>query len=274
MMVDYQQEDRTQGRIVGGVATLVYAVLLVVLMLFVRFTLDQQPEEGDGLMINFGNVEEAAPGSDMQLNDEIAEARQVERQTPAVQSEEETLTQDFEEAPAVQKPKTQKKKPKEEPKKETPQPKKNTQPPAEKPREVNRKALFPGRTAGSQATSEGTGKGAGNQGNLAGDPGGSHDGNGTGTGGSGTASLSGRSLVGALPRPDYGARDEGRVVVEITVDQQGRVVNASYRSVGSTTQNSTLVNAALRAARQARFNVDENAPISQRGTITYIFRMQ
>ena len=40
----------------------------------------------------------------MKLNDEIAEARQVERQTPSVQSEEETLTQDFEEAPAVQKP--------------------------------------------------------------------------------------------------------------------------------------------------------------------------
>ena len=273
MMVDYQQEDRTQGRIVGGVATLVYAVLLVVLMLFVRFTLNQPPEEGEGLMINFGNVEEAAPGSDMKLNDEIAEARQVERQTPSVQSEEETLTQDFEEAPAVQKPKIQPKK-KDEPKKETPQPKKNTQPPAEKPREVNRKALFPGRTAGSQATSEGTGKGTGNQGNLAGDPGGSHEGTGTGTGGSGTASLAGRSLVGALPRPDYGARDEGRVVIEITVDQQGRVTNASYQAVGSTTQNSTLVRAALRAARQARFNVNENAPISQRGTITYIFRMQ
>lgn len=274
-MMDYQQEDRTRGRIVGGVATLLYAVLLVLLMLFVKFTLDQKPEESEGLMINFGNVEEASPGSDMRLNDEIAEARQVERQTPPVKAEEEILTQDHEDAPEVQKPKEQKKKPKkEEPKKETPQPKKNTQPPAEKPREVNRKALFPGRTAGSTSTSEGTGKGAGNQGNLAGDPGGSHDGTGTGTGGSGTASLAGRSLVGALPRPDYGARDEGRVVVEITVDQQGRVTNAAYRSVGSTTQNSTLVGAALRAAKQARFNVDENAALSQRGTITYIFRMQ
>ena len=218
---------------------MILAIVLVLLMLFVKFTLDQKPEEGEGLMINFGNVEEAAPGSDMRLNDEIAEARQVERQTPPVKAEEEILTQDHEDAPEVQKPKEQKKKPKEEPKKETPQPKKNTQPPAEKPREVNRKALFPGRTAGSTSTSEGTGKGTGNQGNLAGDPGGSHDGTGTGTGGSGTASLAGRSLVGALPRPEYGARDEGRVVVEITVDQQGRVTNAAYRSVGSTTQNST-----------------------------------
>ena len=89
-----------------------------------------------------------------------------------------------------------------------------------------------------------------------------------------SASLAGRSLQGALPRPEYGAREEGRVVIEITVDRRGRVTDATYRSVGSTTQNSTLINAALRAARQARFNEDENAPISQRGTIAYNFRMQ
>lgn len=91
---------------------------------------------------------------------------------------------------------------------------------------------------------------------------------------SGSASLAGRSLQAALPRPEYGAREEGRVVIEITVDRQGRVTDATYRSSGSTTQNSTLINAALRAARQARFNEDENAAISQRGTITYNFRMQ
>mgnify|MGYP000960301022 CR=1 FL=1 len=91
---------------------------------------------------------------------------------------------------------------------------------------------------------------------------------------SGGASLAGRSLQAALPRPDYGAREEGRVVIEIMVDRQGRVTDATYRSSGSTTQNSTLINAALRAARQARFNEDENAAISQRGTITYSFRMQ
>ena len=110
------------------------------------------------------------------------------------------------------------------------------------------------------------------------------DGSGTGTGGTGPgsgapgtggqASLSGRTLASALPRPDYGARDEGRVVVEILVDRNGRVTSAAYRSSGSTTNNSTLVAAALRAARNARFNVDDNAPLSQRGTITYNFRMQ
>ena len=65
-----------------------------------------------------------------------------------------------------------------------------------------------------------------------------------------------------------------RFVIEIVVDQQGRVTSAAYRAKGSTTQNNVLVNAALRAARGARFNVDESAPLSQTGTITYNFRMQ
>ena len=144
---------------------------------------------------------------------------------------------------------------------------------AEKPREVNRKALFPGRTEGGSSRSEGTGTGTGNQGDLAGTPEGSHEGTGTGTDGN-SASLSGRSLVGGLPSPDYRAKDQGRVVIEIVVDQQGRVTSAAYRAKGSTTQNSVLVNAALKAARGARFNVDESAPLSQTGTITYNFRMQ
>lgn len=94
-------------------------------------------------MINFGNVDEAAPGADMALNDEIADARQQEQQTPKVESEEEQMTQDFEEAPAIKK----------EAKKKVENPKKrrkslrNPSPTAaagRKPREVNRKALFPG----------------------------------------------------------------------------------------------------------------------------------
>jgi len=80
--------------------------------------------------------------------------------------------------------------------------------------------------------------------------------------------------VGSLPKPAYNAREEGRVVIEIHVDQQGRVTRTAFRSVGSTTTNSALVAAAEQAARQARFNVDENAPFPQIGTITYNFRMQ
>ena len=102
MIYFYQQEENpTKGRVIGGVATVLYFVVLILLFLLVQFRQElPDPAEG-GLMINFGNVDEAALGADMALNDEIADARQQEQQTPKVESEEEQMTQDFEEAPAI-----------------------------------------------------------------------------------------------------------------------------------------------------------------------------
>ena len=256
-----------------GIGSACYAALVLLLLLLVRFTLAEPPDTGEGLMINFGNVTEAAPGEDLAMNDEAADApQQTQAPSEAQPDEQEQMTQQTDEdVPVVKEEKKPEKKPKKEQVQAKPQPK--PQQPAEKPREVNRKALFPGRTEGSSSRSEGTGTGTGNQGDLAGTPEGSHEGTGTGTDGN-SASLSGRSLVGGLPSPDYRAKDQGRVVIEIVVDQQGRVTSAAYRAKGSTTQNSVLVNAALKAARGARFNVDESAPLSQTGTITYNFRMQ
>ena len=208
-MIDFQPEDRTQQRLVGGIATLIYAVSVLLLLLLLKFQLLPPPDNGEGLMINFGNVEEAAPGADLAMNDQAAEApQQPQQQAPPQQAaEDEQLTQDFEETDVVvrEKKKDEKKTPKKEDKKVEAKPKPE-QKPVEKPREVNRKALFPGRTEGSKAASEGTGTGAGNQGNPAGTPEGSHEGTGTGTGGN-SASLSGRSLVGMLPKPDYSAKE-------------------------------------------------------------------
>lgn len=269
-MLYYQPENRKQGRIIAGAATLSYLLILLSLLLLVRFTF-QQESAGEGILINFGNVEEAAPGADLALNEEIADAHQ-QQQADVRQNQEELLTQETEEAPAIQ----QRTRPQQQTNRTNTtnaNRQSTTQTPSETPREVDRRALFPGRTEGSTATSDGTGQGVGNQGNLAGDPAGSHDGTGLGTSG-GSADLHGRSLTSNLPRPDYNAREQGRVIVEISVNQEGKVTSAIYRSIGSTTQNSTLVDAALRAARQARFNVDSNAPLSQQGIITYNFRIQ
>ncbi len=256
---------------IGGVATLLYFTMFVLLLLLVKFHQQDESSAEGGVMINFGNVDEAAPGADMALNDEISDALQQEQQVRDVERDEEWMTQDFEDAPAMKK-EAEKRVEKQKEEKVTPQPKPNQQPPAEKPREVNRRALFPGRTVGSTTEHDGTENGIGNQGN----PEGGVDGNfgemGTGIGGQ--ASLSGRTLASALPRPDYGIQEEGRVVVDILVDRNGRVTSAAYRPSGSTTNNTILVDAALKAARNARFSVDDGAPISQHGTITYNFRMQ
>ncbi|MCH5335656.1 MAG: TonB family protein [Alistipes sp.] len=100
---------------------------------------------------------------------------------------------------------------------------------------------------------------------------------GTGTGtdplaGSLDAGLQGRGLVGSLPKPAYTVDAVGKVVIEVTVDASGRVTKASFRALGSTTNNTTLVEAARQAALKARFA--ESKDFVQSGTITYIFRMQ
>jgi TonB family protein len=86
-------------------------------------------------------------------------------------------------------------------------------------------------------------------------------------------SLQGRSAAGGFPKPAYSLQKSGKVVVEIYVDQSGKVTSARATAKGSTLQDDTLWKAAEAAARLARFNVDKNAAISQMGTITYIFTL-
>lgn len=85
--------------------------------------------------------------------------------------------------------------------------------------------------------------------------------------------LQGRGLVGALPQPIYPAGNKsGKVVVKVVVNQMGVVTEASYEPKGSTTNDKALVDAALAAARKARFA--EAKVFQQGGRITYIFRMK
>ena len=76
-----------------------------------------------------------------------------------------------------------------------------------------------------------------------------------------------------LPKPQYNSNQQGRVVVRIWVDQQGRVTRAEYEPKGSSTSDGDLVTKAIAAARKARFNADPSAPEEQKGTITYIFKI-
>ncbi|HNY09536.1 MAG TPA: energy transducer TonB, partial [Tenuifilaceae bacterium] len=75
------------------------------------------------------------------------------------------------------------------------------------------------------------------------------------------------------PKPDYPKQKEGRVVVEVTVDNHGNVTKAIAGIKGSTTLDTDLLKAAEKAALSAKFDVSSNAPSFQVGTITYIFRL-
>lgn len=85
--------------------------------------------------------------------------------------------------------------------------------------------------------------------------------------------LQGRGLVGTLPMPAYPAGNRGgKVVVRVAVDREGKVTSATYEPKGSTTSDSSLVEAAIDAAKRARFT--ESAAFVQGGTITYIFKLK
>lgn len=88
------------------------------------------------------------------------------------------------------------------------------------------------------------------------------------------AKLTGRSVMGSLPKPEYTVNKSGKVVVKISVDQYGSVVNATPGAPGTTVQDKTLWEAARKAALDAKFNLSSQAPIVQEGTITYIFRLK
>lgn len=94
-----------------------------------------------------------------------------------------------------------------------------------------------------------------------------------GVGNFGTWDLGGRDPIGGeLSRPLYNVQEEGRVVVTVTVDPDGNVIDTRINSRTNTT-NLQLRNAAIEAARRTKFEKvgSEN---NQSGTITYYFKLK
>ncbi len=140
--------------------------------------------------------------------------------------------------------------------------------------EINRNALFPGKrnqnNPQSGTGSQGQSTGTGDQGNPNGTQGSR---NYNGDGGSGANyRLTGRNAV-SLPRPTYNTNLQGKIVIDIWVNQQGQVVRVDGPAQGSTIANSAMVEQAKQAARKARFNADTKALDEQKGSITYIFTL-
>lgn len=91
--------------------------------------------------------------------------------------------------------------------------------------------------------------------------------------GYGTWDLGGRDMLGELPRPAYnGIQEEGRVVVTITVNPEGSVIDTRINNRTNTT-NVQLRNAAVEAARRTKFNAISGKN-NQTGTITYYFKLK
>lgn len=277
-------DRRKKGEFVGALGALLVHVAVIALLILVSFTVPQPDEDAGGVPVMLGNVESARGFDDPSLVDvdilpEEPEAPAPAETQPELPSEQDLLTQTEEET-VVLKPKT-------EPKKETVKPKEVVKPkePVKKPEKTEaEKAAEAKRLAEEKAERErkaaeeaakkkvanAFGKGAqmgGSKGTSASGTGteGSKDGN--------SSDLGGRSLgTGSLPKPAYNVPEEGRVVVNITVNPAGVVIGTSINPQTNTV-NSTLRKAAEDAAKKARFNTVEG-PNNQTGTITYYFNLR
>jgi outer membrane biosynthesis protein TonB len=85
-------------------------------------------------------------------------------------------------------------------------------------------------------------------------------------------SLDGRK-ASRLPIPAYRCVGAGEVTVIITVNNQGKVIDAKVDD-GASSHDACLRNFATRAARMSLFNASATAPARQLGTITYAFIAQ
>ena len=85
-------------------------------------------------------------------------------------------------------------------------------------------------------------------------------------------SLDGRKAT-HLPIPAYRCVGAGEVTVIITVNNQGKVMDAKIDD-GASSKDGCLRNFATRAARLSKFNASTTAPARQMGTITYLFIAQ
>ncbi|WP_242009156.1 hypothetical protein [Robertkochia solimangrovi] len=74
-----------------------------------------------------------------------------------------------------------------------------------------------------------------------------------------------------LPNPIYTCESFGKVVINITIDSKGKVIDASFNEHSSTTSNGCLVENAIYYAERSRFNADLSKP-EQIGSITYLFQ--
>jgi outer membrane biosynthesis protein TonB len=297
------------GRRKGAFGTTLVHLMLFGFLILVGFSAPApSPESEEGILVNFGTgetgigmIEPSPPASKTESSPPVVKEVVTPPSSPKTKArskDESLLSQNNEEAPAVKKtdPEAAKKKLEkiEADKKIREQveaersriraeeaEKKRIA--AEQQREsdiLNRtkNALANSKNTGTSSTGEGIAGGPGNQG----DPNGSVDSkvrgvgsglgtSGTGTGGKGVSyNLQGRGFL-ALPAPKYDYQEGGRVVVEVSVDPSGKVVQAIPGIKGSTTLDEYLLRAAKEAALKASFQVKADAPSIQKGTITYNF---
>lgn len=302
MQIESTPEDKRKSFFI---AIVLYALLLAILF-FVRFWPPSNLEElvggggGGGVTVNFGDTE-FGKGADFASKE--LDVKQV-KQAPVAPAQDETIiAQENTDDDVVSVSKN-------DPKKKTPVViKKENAKPVTATKPVVRKTddALANILNGNKKGGDGNSSTSGNQGRANGDinssgysgtggsgggtGGGNGTGNGTGTGagsgsgsgggngaGKGLGNGSGYALAGrkalSKPAPVYNCNEEGAVVVQITVDKNGTVIEARPGARGTTNAASCLASQAKIAAMKTKWSASPDGTEKQVGSITYNFSIR
>ncbi|MDD6614203.1 MAG: hypothetical protein PUE79_06945 [Bacteroidales bacterium] len=235
-------------KLIGLIVSIVAHGLLILCLLLMGLRYPDPPPPELGVEMDMGEFSDV--GTDSEHAAEGGE--DLSSESSYANDDNNELTQQSEDVPLVSKktpsPTKNKKKPKD-----------NVKPQSEETK-IDQNALFTkGRvkkgSGGSTGVGEGSGKGSGGEG-----------------GGSGISfSLAGRGKK-SLPEPPATSSENGSIVVEIRVDQEGNVVFAKAVWKGTTLGDKNLWRLCEQAAKDSKFTAKPDAPELQPGKITYIFR--
>lgn len=235
-------------KLIGLIVSIVAHGLLILCLLLMGLRYPDPPPPELGVEMDMGEFSDV--GTDSEPAAEGGE--DLSSESSYANDDNNELTQQSEDVPL-----TSKKTP--SPTKNKKKPKDNVKPQSEETK-IDQNALFTkGRvkkgSGGSTGVGEGSGKGSGGEG-----------------GGSGVAfSLAGRGKK-SLPEPNATSSENGSIVVEIRVDQEGNVVFAKAVWKGTTLTDKNLWRLCEQAAKDSKFTAKPDAPELQPGKITYIFR--
>ncbi len=308
-MSNFEQQKNTKA----AAYTILLLGSLLLLFFVVSWAPPVAPmiQEEEGMEVNLGNSESGEgetqplePGEPASEEIAVPAANTPLSSTEIQDKEVETNDEDKEAPPAVVKPPTQKPKDKTPVKPvltNSPKPKPNSTPtisqtqkesfpvqstpvnnpaPAPKPKYVLKaqEGGQGGNNAESSQASAGQGiaGGKGDQGKPNGDPNAAGY---MGTGGSGSGGISiSRGLQGRkinrFPSFQDDFNENAKVAVDIKIDRNGNVINASIQPRGTTTANAGLKSIALQKAKQLKFSHDEDGAEEQLGTVLFDFRVR
>jgi TonB family protein len=264
-----------KSEVYGAIGAILFGIIILLLLFFLGFRYNKI-KETEELPLGFAEIEQSysARGSEGGFfrpeNAEVLKDIAPEPK-PVVTSAPDYAAQEIEQNIAIERAKAEQKQ-----REAAAAAERLKQQEAERQRiEAERKAKADkakNQTAGafnSAGNASGSGSGSGNSG--ASGEGSNSSGNpvGSGTSNGNSWSLSGRGLVGTIPKPQYNQNVEGKITVGIRVDESGNVISATAISP-TDIADETLLKTTLKSAKETKFTPGKG--ISS-GKIEYNFKL-